>query len=77
VHQFCRADFSFKVRNAVKKTAIAIGLLALLAGAAWKTMEPGRTRLVVLLVLGGFALRILLAARSADAGSSDGSSSEQ
>ena len=48
----------------MNKAAIAIGLLVVLAGAAWKTMDPGRPRLVVLIVLGGFALRILLATRS-------------
>jgi hypothetical protein len=42
---------------------MAIGLLAVLAAAAWKTMDPGKPRLVVLVVLGGFAFRILLASR--------------
>ena len=54
----------------MKKTAIAIGLLALLAAGAWKTMDPGRPRVIVLLLLGGFAVRILLAVYSARQGSS-------
>jgi hypothetical protein len=48
----------------MNKAVVAIALLAVLAGAAWKTMEPGKTRLIVLVVLGGFALRVLLAART-------------
>jgi hypothetical protein len=48
----------------VKRAAIAIGLLAILAAAAWKTMEPGRVRVIVLVILAGFALRVMLAARS-------------
>jgi hypothetical protein len=45
------------------RAVIALGLLAGLAAAAWKTMEPGKVRLVVMVILGSFALRILLASR--------------
>jgi hypothetical protein len=45
-----------------KRKWIALALLAALAGLAWQTMEPGRIRLVVLVLIGGFALRIALTA---------------
>ncbi len=41
---------------------IALALLVALAGLAAKTIDPGRVRLVVLLLLGFFALRIVLTA---------------
>ena len=41
---------------------IAFALLAALAGLAWETMEPGKIRLVVLVLIGSFALRIALTA---------------
>ena len=41
---------------------IALGMLLVLAGLAVKTIDPGRVRSVVLLLLGFFALRIVLAA---------------
>jgi hypothetical protein len=41
---------------------IALALLAALAGAVWGTMEPGRVRLVVFVVIASFALRIVLTA---------------
>ena len=41
---------------------IALGLLVALAGLAVKTIDPGKVRLVVLLLLGFFALRIVLTA---------------
>jgi len=41
---------------------IALGLLLMLCGLAVKTIDPGRVRLVVLLLLGFFALRIVLTA---------------
>ena len=47
-----------------RKAAIALGLLALLAAAAWKVMDPGKPRVIVFVVLGGFALRVLLALRT-------------
>jgi hypothetical protein len=43
---------------------IALAALALLAGLAWATIEPGKIRLVVLLLLAVFALRIVLTASS-------------
>jgi hypothetical protein len=41
---------------------IALGMLLVLAGLAVKTIDPGRVRSVVLLLLGFFALRIALTA---------------
>jgi hypothetical protein len=41
---------------------IALGLLVALAVLAVKTIDPGKVRSVVLLLLGFFALRIALAA---------------
>ncbi len=48
------------LRTRRKWTALA--LLAVLAGLAWETMAPGRVRLVVLVVIASFALRIVLTA---------------
>ena len=39
---------------------IALMLLAGIAGLAWFTMEAGKVRLLVFVLLAGFALRILL-----------------
>ncbi len=47
-----------------RKAGIALGLLVVLAAAAWKTMDPGKPRLIVFVLLGGFALRVLLAVRT-------------
>ena len=41
---------------------IALGLLVVLAAFAVKTIDPGKVRSVVLLLLGVFALRIVLTA---------------
>jgi hypothetical protein len=41
---------------------IALGMLLVLAGFAVKTIDPGKVRSVVLLLLGFFALRIALTA---------------
>jgi hypothetical protein len=41
---------------------IALAILVALAGLAVKTIDPGRVRSVVLLLLGFFALRIVLTA---------------
>jgi hypothetical protein len=41
---------------------IALGFLVVLAGLAVKTIDPGKVRSVVLLLLVFFALRILLTA---------------
>ena len=45
----------------MKKKWIAIAILALLAALARFTMEPGKIRLVVLILIASFALRIVLA----------------
>ena len=42
---------------------VALGILAVTGGLTWLTMDPGRIRNVVLVVLIGFALRIILASR--------------
>jgi hypothetical protein len=44
----------------VRRKAIALAGLAILAALAWNTIGPGKVRLVVLVLLGGFALRIAL-----------------
>jgi hypothetical protein len=44
------------------KKWISLALLAGLAGLAWATIEPGKIRLVVLVLVGSFALRIVLTA---------------
>ena len=44
---------------------IALVAIALLAIAAWQTMEPGKFRTLVFVVLGGLALRVLLGSRRA------------
>jgi hypothetical protein len=41
---------------------ISLALLGILCGLAVKTIDPGRVRSVVLLLLGFFALRIVLTA---------------
>jgi len=43
------------------KKWIALGILAAVGGLARFTMEPGKLRLVVLVVIASFALRIVLA----------------
>ena len=48
-----------------KRKLIALASLALLAALAWTTMDPGRVRLVVVILLGGFAFRISLMTRKA------------
>ena len=49
-----------------QKTAIALVLFAAVAVLAWQTMEPGKFRTLVFVVLGGLALRVLLGSRRAD-----------
>ena len=46
-------------------TAVALVLFGLIALAAWQTMEPGKLRTLVFVVLGGLALRVLLGSRRA------------
>ncbi len=48
----------------LRRAVIAIGVLSLLAFAALKTMEPGRVRLIVLVILAGFGLRVIFTARA-------------
>ncbi|HEX3986644.1 MAG TPA: hypothetical protein VHX13_08540 [Acidobacteriaceae bacterium] len=46
-----------------KRKLLALASLAVLAALAWTTMDPGRVRLVVVVLLGGFAFRISLMTR--------------
>jgi hypothetical protein len=48
--------------GSARRKWIALGLLAALAGLAVKTIDPGKVRSVVLVLLGFFALRIVLTA---------------
>jgi hypothetical protein len=48
--------------RSARRKWIALGLLVVLAGFAVKTIDPGKVRSVVLLLLGFFALRIVLTA---------------
>ena len=50
-----------------QKTAIALVLFAAIAVLAWQTMEPGKFRSLVFVVLGGLALRVLLSWRRSSA----------
>jgi hypothetical protein len=43
-----------------KRKLVALAGLAILALLAWETMDPGRVRMLVFVLLGGFALRIAL-----------------
>jgi hypothetical protein len=43
-----------------KRKILALAILAVLATLAWYTMDSGRIRLLVMVLLGGFALRIVL-----------------
>ena len=49
-----------------QRTAIALVLFAAIAVLAWQTMEPGKFRTLVFVILGGLALRVLLGSRRAD-----------
>jgi hypothetical protein len=44
----------------VKRKVIALVGLAFVAGLAWSTLDAGKVRLVVMILLGGFALRVAL-----------------
>jgi membrane-bound metal-dependent hydrolase YbcI (DUF457 family) len=48
-----------------QKTAVALALFGAVALLAWRTMEPGKFRTLVFIVLGGLALRVLLGWRRA------------
>jgi hypothetical protein len=51
---------------------VGLLLLGAVAAAAWETLDPGRIRYLVLILLGGFALRVLLMpVRSGDDAGSD------
>jgi len=43
-----------------RRKAIALAGLAILAAMAWNTMDAGKMRILVMILLGGFALRIAL-----------------
>jgi hypothetical protein len=47
-----------------KRKLLALAFLAVLAALAWYTMDAGKIRVVVMILLGGFALRIALTAGS-------------
>ncbi len=46
-----------------RRTWIALGILAATGVLAWATMDAGKIRGVVLVLLAGFALRIVLVGR--------------
>jgi len=45
-----------------KRKLVALAFFAVLAALAWYTMDAGKIRLVVMILLGGFALRVALTA---------------
>ena len=45
--------------------AVALAILACTGALAWATMDAGRIRALVLVLLAGFALRIVLVGRKA------------
>ena len=54
---------SFGEKTPGRKTGIALVLFGAVAVLAWQTMEPGKFRSLVFVVLGGLALRVLLSWR--------------
>jgi predicted membrane chloride channel (bestrophin family) len=46
-----------------QKTVIALVLFGAVAVLAWQTMEPGKFRTLVFVILGGLALRVVLGFR--------------
>jgi hypothetical protein len=56
-------SLSFGEKIPARKTGIALVLFAAIAVLAWQTMEPGKFRSLVFVVLGGLALRVLLSWR--------------
>ena len=46
-----------------RKTVIALVLFGAVAVLAWHTMEPGKFRTLVFVILGGLALRVVLGFR--------------
>jgi hypothetical protein len=59
-----------------QKTVVTLVLFGAVAVLAWQTMEPGKFRNLVFVVVGGLALRVLLGARRA-ATESDADTKEQ
>jgi hypothetical protein len=43
-----------------RRKAVALLVLGVLAALAWGTMDAGKVRMLVFVLLGGFALRVLL-----------------
>jgi hypothetical protein len=54
-----------------QKTIVALVLFGAVAVLAWQTMEPGKFRNLVFVVVGGLALRVVLGARRAAADTAD------
>jgi hypothetical protein len=50
-----------------QKTVVTLLLFGAVAVLAWQTMEPGKFRSLVFVVLGGLALRVLLGWRRSSA----------
>jgi hypothetical protein len=48
-----------------QKTGVALALFAAIAVLAWQTMEPGKFRTLVFVVVAGLALRVILGWRRA------------
>jgi hypothetical protein len=46
--------------DGVKRKIVALAGLAVLAALAWSTMDAGKFRILVMVLLGGFAIRVLL-----------------
>jgi len=51
----------------VRRKLLALAGLAVLATLAWYTMDTGKVRMLVMVLLGGFALRIALTAKASQA----------
>ncbi|MGB9415074.1 MAG: hypothetical protein WCB58_02075 [Acidobacteriaceae bacterium] len=54
-----------------QKTVITLLLFGAVAVLAWQTMEPGKFRSLVFVVLGGLALRVLLSWRRSSVDGAD------
>ncbi len=64
MHHFCKAqhvsvDVDLSPAGS-GRLAISVAVLAVLAAAAWYTMEPGKYRALTLVLLGFFAFRVVL-----------------
>ena len=46
--------------NAAVKSKVAVGMLLALMALAWFTLDPGKVRLVALLILGMFLFRVVI-----------------